>query len=120
MIAVVAEAGALAPSVETPVTVSFDPATRADSLAAAAALQDALNARWDASGLAEREPAVLAASELQSWTRAPSLPPPDAWRRGDESDGRWLWLAALVLLGLEHVLRRTPAAETRARDARAA
>jgi Aerotolerance regulator N-terminal len=47
---------------------------------------------------------------LASWERAPSLRSsipsgPD----DDRSDGRWLWVAVLALLGVESVLRRRPA-----------
>jgi hypothetical protein len=46
---------------------------------------------------------------LASWERPPSVPKsiPNA-PDDDRSDGRWLWIAVLVLLGIEHVLRRQP------------
>jgi hypothetical protein len=51
------------------------------------------------------EPAQMAQASLDAWTRSPQPPAPDE-TPGDEGDRRWLWGAALMLLGLEHVLRR--------------
>lgn len=78
----------------------------ADSLAAARITQAALNARQDSSEWADREPGIVAASTLARWTREPAAPPADAWQRTTDSDGRWLWLIALVLMGVEAVVRR--------------
>jgi hypothetical protein len=46
---------------------------------------------------------------LASWQRPPSARPsaPNA-PDDDRSDGRWFWIAALALLGIEYVLRRRP------------
>jgi hypothetical protein len=58
---------------------------------------------------AEREPDTLGAATLEAWQReaAPAAAPA---RQRDRSDGRWLWAVVLVLLALETVLRRAPAA----------
>lgn len=71
--------------------------------------------------LTELEPLLLPDDLLQRWQRAPVSSSP---RGPDETspDGRWLWLAALVLLGVEEWLRRrTPhiAAKTEPEVARA-
>jgi hypothetical protein len=46
---------------------------------------------------------------LASWERPPSAGKsvPNTVN-DDRSDGRWFWIAALVLLGIEYVLRRQP------------
>jgi hypothetical protein len=36
----------------------------------------------------------------------------DAWRSAEGSDGRWLWLAAVILLGIEQTLRRPASRES--------
>ena len=55
--------------------------------------------------LTELEPLPLPDQLLQQWQREPVASSP---RGSDETspDGRWLWLAALVLLGMEEWLRR--------------
>ena len=80
--------------------------TPADSLAAAQVTQAALNARLDPKVMAEREPARIPADVLAKWTRAPGPPGDEAWPRSRDSDGRWLWLAVLALMGLETWVRR--------------
>lgn len=102
--------GALAVDVDTP----------ADSWNAVAVLQAALNARRDERAWREREPQAIPDGELAAWMRETPLPEADAWRRTDGSDGHWLWLAALVLIGFETMLRRTPASRGRVQDERAA
>ena len=87
-------------------TLVFDVATPADSLAAAQVTQAALDARFDRDELAEREPARLPGDLLAKWTRPPLPPGDDAWPRSRDSDGRWLWLAVLALMGLETYVRR--------------
>lgn len=65
------------------------------------ALTKAIDAPTDA-----LEPVRLTPEELSAWERAPA-PPPDA-TPVDEGDRRWLWIAALVLIGLEQYRRRRP------------
>lgn len=91
-----------------------------DSFAAARITQAALNARQDATTWADREPAVIPASTLARWTREPAAPTADAWQHTTESDGRWLWVAAVLLMGVESVVRRErrqPVAQTEAHAA---
>jgi hypothetical protein len=90
------------------------------SLAAAEAVKAALDARPDPRALAEQEVARVPAATLSAWTREPGAPDPAAWQQSNESDGRWLWLAALVLLGIETVVRRSQAAAAQEADVRAA
>ena len=87
-------------------TLVVDVDAAADSLAAAQVTQAALNARQDPDALTDREPAQIPAAVLASWTREPGPPDAEAWRNSTESDGRWLWLAALILMTLETLLRR--------------
>ena len=43
-----------------------------------------------------------------------------AWRHTDESDGRWLWVLALVLLGVEALVRCTTRPEVGVKESHAA
>ena len=51
-------------------------------------------------------PAFIAPEVLAQWQRAPAVGD-SASALNDESDGRWLWAAALILLGLETWMRRS-------------
>jgi hypothetical protein len=51
------------------------------------------------------EPRPLSPATLAQWTR-PSGASPDDVLPADEGDRRWLWGAALLLLGVEQVMRR--------------
>jgi hypothetical protein len=51
----------------------------------------------------EFEPETIAPEQLRLWERAPSSV---AARTVGESQGRWLWLVVLLLLGVETVMRR--------------
>jgi hypothetical protein len=92
----------------------------AESWQAAAALQAALNSRRDERDWTEREPLTLPDDQLRAWTRDAPAPAADGWRHGDDSDGRWFWLAALVLMGLEIFVRRSSARRSTVEDVRAA
>jgi hypothetical protein len=76
------------------------------SLTAAEALKAVLDARPDPRSLAEQEVARIPAAKLDTWGRPPAPADTAAWQRSDESDGRWLWLAALALLAIESLVRR--------------
>jgi hypothetical protein len=97
------------------VDVDADPA----SLEAAIAVQAALDARHDLDALGEHEPDRIPETTLQAWSRPARPANPAGWRQTDESDGRWLWGIALLLLAAEGVVRRRSAGE-RARAAHAA
>ncbi len=86
-----------------------------ESLASAALASATWAAIADAPSLDESEPDRVPADSLQRWTRAPSATSPSPSARGptDRSDGRWLWLVALLLLVAEFWLRRV----TRGADA---
>ena len=51
------------------------------------------------------EPRRVSAATLAAWSRPPGPSPPDAVP-ADEGDRRWFWGAALLLLALEHLMRR--------------
>lgn len=95
--------------------VSAEPA----SLDAARAVKAALDARRDPAVLYELEPVRLDAATLAGWSRPAGPADPNAWRHTDESDGRWLWGLALVLLAVESIVRRSsePAREERQQHA---
>jgi Aerotolerance regulator N-terminal len=87
-------------------------AAPADSFAAAVVLRAALMARHGPVAQPELEVARIDSARLDAWTRAPGPLQPDAWRRADRSDARWFWAVALLLVALEHAIRRSaPAAE---------
>ena len=91
-----------------------------DSWAAAVLLQAAFNASRDESSWLTHEPERIPAKRIAGWNREPpSTASPDS-DKTTESDGRWLWLAALLLLTAETAIRRTPPTEKIARDVRAA
>jgi hypothetical protein len=98
------------------VDVNADPR----SLAAAQAVKAALDARPDPRELAEAEPERISEATLTVWSRAPGPPDTAAWRHSDEADGRWLWGAALLLLGVETLVRRSVPRDRRRVTAHAA
>jgi hypothetical protein len=73
-----------------------------EAAALALAAAAALGGRTPA---AEREPAALPDARLETWRRPAGTVDLPADDTGD-SDGRWLWLLALALLGAETLLRR--------------
>jgi hypothetical protein len=84
----------------------IDAAVPAASYFAAVTLQSALTAAHGAIGKPEEEVLRIPPERLAAWSRAPAPVNTDAWRFADSSDARWCWLAALALLGLEHLVRR--------------
>jgi hypothetical protein len=54
------------------------------------------------------EPLTIPRTQLDAWSRRPGPPDVNA-PIGDESDRRWLWALALMLLGVEWWLRRSRA-----------
>ena len=56
---------------------------------------------------AEREPDTLASTTLDGWQRT-ATPTSFAGRPGGRADGRWFWLLALILFGVEAWMRRRP------------
>ena len=53
------------------------------------------------------EPRRLSPATLEVWSRSPG-PSPDEVLPADEGDRRWFWAAVLLLLAVEHLLRREP------------
>ena len=96
------------------------------SAAAASSLVTPLLMRSLANGLGAApdfqhgEVAPIADRWLREWTRpaaSPSAPAGDAFRHDEgENDRRWLWLAALCLMGIEMWMRRPRSAATEARE----
>jgi hypothetical protein len=78
----------------------------AGSLTSAALIAATANAQNSAAPVAELEPAFLPTELLQQWQR-PAGPSVTVRDPTGASDGRWLWLLVLVLLGVETWLRRT-------------
>jgi hypothetical protein len=98
------------------VDVNADPA----SLEAALVVKAALDARRDPRALEETEPRRIDEATLTRWSRPPGAADTGAWRQTDESDGRWLWAVALVLLVVEGFLRRSNGSAKQAREQHAA
>ncbi|HVL66427.1 MAG TPA: BatA domain-containing protein [Vicinamibacterales bacterium] len=89
----------------------------AGSVEAAEIVRAALDARHDPEELRALEVVRIPRDALDRWTRPPAVPDAEAWRHADESDGRWLWALAIVLMLVEGLVRRSrplPAAEVRA------
>ena len=91
-----------------------------DSLEAALVVKAALDARLDPAAFDEAEPLRLPDATLAGWSRAPGPADVTAWRQTDESDGRWLWALALVLLAAEAFVRRTTQPAIRVKEPHAA
>lgn len=83
-----------------------------DSFAAAAALRGVLAARHDSPvrALAEHEVRTIADGELRAWSRDAPDVTPDMWRHAEQTDARWFWALALLLLGVEAFARPRSAA----------
>ena len=79
------------------------------SFIATVVLDAALNARHGDTAQPEEEISSINVSDLSAWSRAPAPVEQDAWRRVEDSDARWFWLAALMLLAVEQTLRRAAA-----------
>jgi hypothetical protein len=91
-----------------------------DSLEAAVELHGVLATRRDLSRLSELEPLSIAADVVKSWNRDARPPSGEGWRRPTDSDARWLWLAAIVLLVIEALIRRERTDTSAAVEAHAA
>ena len=90
--------------VERLLLVTTEPAHR---LTSAALIAAALSAAADAPSAAELSPDRRAAAELRTWERpAADVAPSGSSNQTGTSDGRWLWVAALVLLLVEWRMRR--------------
>ena len=75
------------------------------SLAGTALLAAAAGALTPGFALQEREPNVLPDEVLRTWERPPTASAPRG-REETSPDGRWFWLAAIVLLVIEQMVRR--------------
>lgn len=75
------------------------------SLASAELLARLRGALSMAPPLAELDPLVIPDSALAAWQRPPAARVTPA-AGSDRSDGRWFWVAALLLLAMEWLLRR--------------
>ena len=82
------------------------PFVDASSLTSAALIAATTRAISDATPVTELEPTVISDDVLRSWQREPSANAEQVASENGESDGRWLWILALALLGLESWLRR--------------
>ena len=87
----------------------------AGSVASAALVAGAVRAGSTAPPAAELEPGVIPEEALAAWRRAPATVTASDTESG-ESDGRWLWIAALVLFGVETWMRRRLPRNDRAVD----
>ena len=101
-------------------TLVVDANVEPDSLEAALVVKAALDARDHRRRFDEAEPARIADARLAGWSRPAAPADPGAWRQTDESDGRWFWMLALALLGLEAVVRRPARQAARTEEQHAA
>jgi hypothetical protein len=96
----------------------------ADSFELPLAIRAIRRAFFEPRAWQELEPDRIAAETLTTWSRSPGESGDRAAAHADEDDGRWMWLLALGLIGLETWLRRrldarvaTPRSVERARAA---
>ena len=89
-----------------PSTLVVFPATDVASAASARLLGEIARAIASTIDLAEREPRMIADVERERWTREPGARAAGAAASAGDSDGRWLWLAVLVLFAVEWRVRR--------------
>jgi Aerotolerance regulator N-terminal len=78
----------------------------ADSFELPLALRAIRRAFFEPRAWQELEPDHVAAETLVKWSRPPGPIDERAAAHADEDDGRWVWLAALGLIGVETWLRR--------------
>jgi len=78
----------------------------AGSIASAVLIAAGVRASVVAAPVAELEPAALAEEAIAAWRRDAATSPERATVDSDLSDARWLWLIALILLGVEAWMRR--------------
>ena len=82
---------------------SFDPGT-VESASLIASVLRALDA---STPMPEQAPTVLTDTALKGWERSPATGSVPLLRAPESSHGRWLWVAALILLGIETWMRRS-------------
>ena len=82
--------------------------SRADagSLASAALIAATMRASTVEPVVGELEPATIPPQTLEAWRRPAASGRASMSTRDDASDGRWFWMLALVLLGIETWMRR--------------
>jgi hypothetical protein len=78
-----------------------------DSFMAAAAVRALLVARAGDWSRPDQEILRTAPETLSAWSRPAPEVDEEAWRHADRSDGRWFWIVAVLLLGIEQRLRRS-------------
>jgi Aerotolerance regulator N-terminal len=78
----------------------------ADSFELPLAIRAIRRAFFEPGAWQELEPDRLAAETLAKWSRPAGQIHENAAAHADEDDGRWVWLAALGLIGVETWLRR--------------
>ena len=120
MVDALAAAGAISPSVvaregtldgrSTLLLFTSEPPGSIGAARLAAAANDALSA---APSVDELETRTIDDAALRGWNRAAAPEAPSIQQRPADgsgpSDGRWLWVLVLVLLGIEWVMRRSRA-----------
>lgn len=80
------------------------------SLTAALLTRAGLNALGPRRPEGDAEVLSIPDAQLAAWTRAPGPAPAPRLNTIDWDDGRWLWIAALMLLGVEWWMRRPASA----------
>jgi hypothetical protein len=88
-------------------TLLIDTSAPASSLFAAALVRAALLTRGEPVRDDDREVLAIPDDRLDRWTRAPGAVTAQTFHRVNETDARWFWAAALILLLGEGWLRRS-------------
>lgn len=97
-----------------------DVAGAAGSYLAAAALRGVLLARHRGPDYAEQEIVRASAGELATWSRVPAPVGREVALHANTTDARWFWALALLMLGLEALVRRSRTAAVQEAHADAA
>jgi hypothetical protein len=88
-------------------TLLIETSASASSLFGAALVRATMLTRGEPRRDDDREVLAIPEDRLARWTRAPGAVTSQTFRRVDETDARWFWGAALMLLVAEGWMRRS-------------
>jgi hypothetical protein len=86
----------------------IDVAAPAGSFLTASVIRGTLLARQGTQAFTEQEVVRMTADQIAAWTRPPGPVGREVAVQAGQSDARWCWLVALLLLAAETLMRRSP------------